>query len=336
MKRSELLDQIEAYLALNVHVADETAEGLKFLRLAYMQLRNPSDSDAEAAALRADLTSADQTIAALNDKNTEYSDVLYDLLLQTGLLPEIDGEPVLTFEMALKEDPDCVEKLTNTITGSASDESQADKDRFINAVRKMLDGEGLSLLGLWETLEKKAQYLEGLEKGIQERDQQISDADERIEHVETLERIIVNCFKATGVDGDISIEAIRKQPVYLLEERIQRLREKASGNETPADDTAINGTAQGDDFLEHIVEEVVAIVGLDWQDVETLPQHVQKLAFAAKQSQQIVTNHVAGHAGWVTDAIDLAHAVRGNLAPENRVMAKAAEQIIMNAPKGEA
>lgn len=45
---------------------------------------------------------------------------------------------------------------------------------------------------------------------------------------------------------------------------------------------------------------------------------------------------VAPLAGWIQDSIDLAHAVRGDLSPENRVLAKAAEALIMMAPREEA
>lgn len=264
MKRSELLDQIEAYLALNVHVADETAEGLKFLRLAYMQLRNPSVNDAEAAALRADLTSADQTIAALNDKNAEYSDVLYDLLLQTGLLPEIDGEPVLTFEMAIKEDPDCIEKLKNGLVIDLSVEAEKqDYSRFATAVYNLLGVDySAGLEALYNRLEDKAQYLSSLEAGIAQRDTQL-------QHNETL---ISSCLEAAGED---------------------------------------------------------------WQDVDGLPKIIRGM-------RNDLENLVMGEnctvklSDWTQDAIDLAHAVHGDLSPENRVMAKAAEQIILNAPKGEA
>lgn len=36
---------------------------------------------------------------------------------------------------------------------------------------------------------------------------------------------------------------------------------------------------------------------------------------------------------WINECVDLAHAVRGNFAPENRVLAKAAERILSTAPE---
>ena len=227
MTRSELIEQLEAYLALNQQVSDESAPGMKFLRLAFVEMQRPSNSDTESAALRADLQSADQAIAAQNDKIAEYGDVIYDLLLQAGLLPEVDGEPVLTFEMALKEDPDCIEKLKNSTVGVGykDDGEPTDSDRFISGVYNLLDVDpDTGLEGLFSQLEGKAQYLTSLEAGIAQRDRLLAQMD----------------------SGDAPLS------------------------------------------------------------------------------------------GWVQDAIDLAHAVRGDLSPENRVMAKAAEALIMQAPRGEA
>lgn len=226
MKRSELIEQIEAHLITKQQVSDEAAPGIKLLRLAFAELKQPANTDTESAALNEELRSADQTIAAQNDKISEYSDVLYELLLQAGLLPEIDGEPVLTFEMALKEDPSCIEKLTNSFGGYNDNHEQTDSDRFISGVYNLLGiGPNVSLEGLFSHLEGKAQYLASLESGIAQRDQLLAQADNQ--------------------------------------------------------------------------------------------------------------NGIAPHPLWVQDAIDLAHAVRGDLSPENRIMAKAADKIILHAPKGE-
>lgn len=91
-----------------------------------------------------------------------------------------------------------------------------------------------------------------------------------------------------------------------------------------------------EDTLEAIVEKVITILRIDWQDVETLPQYVQQLKDGAEELLGVANVAVSGNvplAGWVADAVDLAHAVRGNLAPENRVLAKAAQAIILGAPR---
>lgn len=261
MKRSELLDQIEAYLALNTHVSDETAEGMKFLRKAFIELRRPTDDNTEVTALRADLASADSTVAAMNDQIATYEDTLYDLLLQAGLLPQIDGEPAITLSIALKEDPECLEKLSGSVGfgGYEQDNEPTDSDRFISGVYNLLGVEHTTgLEGLFSHLEGKAQYLSSLESGLGQRDTQIQH----------LTNSLGQCLEAAGQD---------------------------------------------------------------WQDVDDLPDVIRDLRVG------IVGDNVPPlPVVWVQDAIDLAHAVRGDLSPENRVMAKAAEAIILSAPKGEA
>lgn len=104
-----------------------------------------------------------------------------------------------------------------------------------------------------------------------------------------------------------------------------------------------------------LIGAVIDAAKSDWQDVDDLPIRVAQLRAAYDKSElsQAVKDYPAtstvGYiepdtfqpeevpaplAGWVSDAIDLAHAVRGDLRPENRIMAKAAENIIMAAPRG--
>ena len=76
-------------------------------------------------------------------------------------------------------------------------------------------------------------------------------------------------------------------------------------------------------------------IASDAATILELQQEIQKLrddANAMLKAQTFAVSDGVPMAGWVSDAVDLAHAVRGNLAPENRVMAKAAEAIILSAP----
>ena len=73
--------------------------------------------------------------------------------------------------------------------------------------------------------------------------------------------------------------------------------------------------------------------GEDWQDVNELPAHIAQLTRQGSDDHVISADWDFRTTSWVNDAIDLAHAVAGNLAPENRVMAKAANAIILNAPR---
>lgn len=89
---------------------------------------------------------------------------------------------------------------------------------------------------------------------------------------------------------------------------------------------------------------------LDWDNIDKLPSTIGWFVVTArvhesgvqdtrehKQPQpvddDVVDPHVQlVHQQWLNDAIDLARAVAGNIAPENRVMAKAAKAIILHAP----
>lgn len=86
MKRSELIEQLAAYLQLNQQVSDESAQGMKLLRLAYTELCKPADDDSQASDLKEQLNAADTAIQGLNDRVTDYEYILYDLLLQAGLV----------------------------------------------------------------------------------------------------------------------------------------------------------------------------------------------------------------------------------------------------------
>lgn len=252
MKRSEMIEQLAAYLQLNQQVSDESAQGMKLLRLAYAELCKPADDDSQASDLKEQLTAADTAIQGLNDRVTDYEDILYDLLLQAGLVPEVDGELAISYGVAVKEDPECIEKLKTTLIRGEIPEKASD---FIQAVRRLLDYWGQDLQVLWEKLYSEAQRLNALEEGIAQRDKGLQN-------------------------------------------------------------------------MEALINKSLESAGMDWQDVDDLPDTISRLRNG---------NSTAGvPSDWAQEAVDLAHAVRGDLSPENRVMAKAAEHIILTAPRGEA
>lgn len=260
MKRSEMIEQLAAYLQLNQQVSDESAQGMKLLRLAYAELCKPADDDSQASDLKEQLTAADTAIQGLNDRITDYEDILYDLLLQAGLVPEVDGELAISYGVAVKEDPECIEKLKSALAGG---EVPEDAMRFISGVRNLLGlAYDVSLQEVFNTLTREAQRLNSLDAGIAQRDKGLQN----------MESMINKCLESAG---------------------------------------------------------------MDWQDVDNLPEAIRKMRID-------LNNLVLGEnctpmlSDWTQEAIDLAHAVRGNLSPENRVMAKAAEHIILTAPRGEA
>lgn len=253
MKRSELIEQLAAYLQLNQQVSDESAQGMKLLRLAYAELCKPADDDSRAAELKEQLTAADKAIEGLNDRVTNYEDILYDLLLQAGLVPEVDGELAISYGVAAKEDPESIEKLKSALAGG---EVPEDAMRFIAGVRNLLGlAYDVSLQEVFNTLSREAQRLNALDAGIAQRDKGLQN----------MEALINKCLEAAGED---------------------------------------------------------------WQDVDGLPEAIARLRHGDRNTS--VPDD------WVQEAIDLAHAVRGDLSPKNRVMAKAAERIILTAPRGDA
>lgn len=261
MNRNELLSQVEKHLIDNQQVADEAALGLKLLRQAYAELKRPVDGgETQPTELLAQLASADRTISAQQEIIDDHEGMLYDLLLQTGLLPDVDGEPALSLRVAIKEDPECLEKLNNAVTDSSVVDT--DTARFISAVRNLLGlAYDVSLMDVYKSLEREAQRIASLDQGIAQRDIQL-------QHMETL---INKCLEATGTD---------------------------------------------------------------WQDVDQFPDIIRELRAGEKPIP--LRQIQSGFAKWAQDAIDLAHGVRGDLRPENRVMAKAAEHIILTAPRGDA
>lgn len=260
MKRSELIEQLAAYLQLNQQVSDESAQGMKLLRLAYAELCKPADDDSQASDLKEQLTAADTAIQGLNDRVTDHEDILYDLLLQAGLVPEVDGELAISYGVAVKEDPECIEKLKSALAGG---EVPEDAMRFISGVRGLLGlAYDVSLQEVFNTLTREAQRLNALDEGIAQRDKGLQN-------------------------------------------------------------------------MESLINKVIEAVGIDWSEVESLPYHVKKFVDYAGDKRDAIASG-APTEEWLTECIDLAHAVRGDLSPENRVMAKAAEHIILTAPRGEA
>ena len=116
------------------------------------------------------------------------------------------------------------------------------------------------------------------------------------------------------------------------------------------------GIAERDGKLasaEAILSKCLEAAVMDWQDIDDLPGAISRYATTARMHEaevQVMGERRRGvidergndvvdpavhlvHERWIDDAVDLAHAVAGNLAPENRVMAKAAKHLIKTAPR---
>lgn len=332
MTKSELTAALREHLAGKESIANEAAPALKLMRYALVELEKPTSNggtyNEDADALRKDLASSERYVKELVDALNDREGYLYALLAEARMVPEVDDEPVGTLGEALERAPtlldDLQEYVTNLINDDAVPATSDDKDRFINGVRELLDNvvpngtSDLSLQGLWDSFETASRRYASLEEGLIERDKQLQQADTRIS---VLSNIIKESFEAAG----LPFNTIEDLPAYRLQAHICSLVAQLEVKEL------VRADVPADAFLKDILEQCITILRLDWQDVETLPQHVQKLQEMVNSSRPAP---IAVPDGWVIDAIDLAHAVRGNLAPENRVMAKAAEAIIAGAPRG--
>lgn len=121
------------------------------------------------------------------------------------------------------------------------------------------------------------------------------------------------------------------------------------------DDLAIR-IAQGRKDLEKLVRIVTlagTAAGLKYNSLEDVPDNALESAILTLRQNTALSSvklssddHIEPDSfipddipgllsAWIHDAIDLAHAVHGNLAPENRVLAKFAAQLILLAPRGD-
>lgn len=334
MNKTELIAGLREHLAGKESIANEAAPALKLMRYSLVELEKPT-SGGEGQALfnhlNEELKNADGIITQLRDTVSDREGFIYALLAELALVPEIDGEPVGSLEEAITQQPDILDMLQERVSTVLAPVPENQQEEFIEAVRALLGASPeMGLRDLYGELESKAKYLNSLEQGIAQRDQQIAEADR---HTLDLHQIIANAVGASGMPTHEPVSKLGEYVRQVVQQRDEAAKELANTlfPTDASDDVAIDGPAHESDYLESIIEPILAITGVDWQDVETLPQHVQQLCDDNRMLLERPTSSKP-LAGWVSDAIDLAHAVRGNLAPENRVMAKAAEAIILSAP----
>ncbi len=97
---------------------------------------------------------------------------------------------------------------------------------------------------------------------------------------------------------------------------------------------------------DRFVTAILEAAGEDAQDADQLPALIKEAVGFYRQLQRpegairVVpagagVEVIDGFQKWANDAIDLAHAVAGDLSPANRVMAKAARDLILMSPRGE-
>ena len=323
MNKTQLIAGLRAHLADKEDIANEAAPALALMRYAVVELEKPTSSgghdEVEVANLRRDLASSEKYVGELVDALNDREGTLYSLLADLGMVPEVDDEPVNSLAEALELAPNLLDELQTKVANlyATGDEEADDKDRFIDGVRNLLNpiapqgAHLLSLQELWNLLEAASDSYASREQAIVHRDNLLLQADARLLAIR--EKLGI----PEGAVG--SVEQLEIANIDLLIQQRQAAQDRLiAGRESAGD--MIAEQAQALVAWESIIGECLGLVGLEWEHVHELPRQIGHLK----------ANPPAE--GWVSDAVDLAHAVRGNLAPENRVMAKAAEAIILSAP----
>lgn len=178
MEQKELVKQLRDFLRDKESVDGNAAPALHLMRHALVALERP------IVEVRQDILEDNHEAEGLRDQLAEREGVLYGLLGELQLIPEVDGEPVDTLADAIAEDITILESLHSEVVNlfarwNESPDTARDREKFIAAVCALLNlPSGTPLLDIWHALEAKAQYLASLERGIAERDQAIEALEE--------------------------------------------------------------------------------------------------------------------------------------------------------------
>lgn len=163
----------------------------------------------------------------------------------------------------------------------------------------------------------------------------------------------ISVLSAFPPDGTRFINAVRA----MLEAGDNEALEQVYGRLEAKAQYLVNleaGIAERDQKLasaEAMLSKCLEALGMGWDEIDLLPYRIGRyVEYSDNKRDAMVENTLAGrssaedvnvvdpavhlvHQRWIDDAVDLAHAVAGNLAPENRVMAKAAKHLIKTAPR---
>lgn len=178
MEQKELVKQLRDFLRDKESVDGNAAPALHLMRHALVALERP------VVEVHQDILEDNHEAEVLRDQLAEREGVLYGLLGELQLIPEVDGEPVDTLADAIAEDITILESLHSEVVNlfarwNESPDTARDREKFIAAVCALLNlPSGTPLLDIWHALEAKAQYLASLERGIAERDQAIEALEE--------------------------------------------------------------------------------------------------------------------------------------------------------------
>lgn len=169
MDNKELVQNLREHLAGKEHIDGNAAPALHLMRHALLALERPAVTEVRQEVLEDTATA---------DPLEEREGFIYGLLGELQLIPEVDGEPVETLADAIAADYEILESLHSEVVNLFTrwnETAEGDKDRFISAVRNLMQmDKGSGLAAIWGALESKAIYLNSLERGIAERDDTIA------------------------------------------------------------------------------------------------------------------------------------------------------------------
>ena len=116
MNKTQLITALRAHLADKEDIANEAAPALALMRYAVVELEKPTsggtDVDSvEVANLRRDLASSEKYVAELVDALNDHEGILYSLLADLGMVPEVDDEPVDSLKEAVDKMPTLLDDL---------------------------------------------------------------------------------------------------------------------------------------------------------------------------------------------------------------------------------
>ncbi len=169
MDNKELVQKLREHLADKESIDGKAAPALHLMRHALLALERPAVTEVRQEVLEDTATA---------DLLEEREGFIYGLLGELQLIPEVDGEPVETLADAITADYEILESLHSEVVNLFTrwnETAEGDKDRFISAVRNLMQmDKGSGLAATWGALESKAIYLNSLERGIAERDDTIA------------------------------------------------------------------------------------------------------------------------------------------------------------------
>lgn len=311
MQKSELATAITDFLEASPNVDGEAAPGLKLLRQAAVALMRPDEPAKDEASAIA--------IEQLQGEVKAYEEAYQS---QKQLVRELDV--LLNGDNAAKQ-----ASLVDIVVQLKS-EPEGKLLGFINAdyVTDVLNG-GYEAMSV--DLSEEGGTTSDLAIYAQPRRVVMGPTGRELDLSETqMADFIREAQRALRVDNGTSIEGLAE----AMRHKLMMFHTMEDGIKNR------DGQIQAQDAF---ITAIIEASGEDPQDADALPGIIKEatsLYRAVKRPDAEIVypaktvEVVGGFQKWAGDAIDLAHAVAGDLSPANRVMAKAARDLIMTAPGG--